>query len=282
MHRSTVRRYLAKMSVPIRPRSRIMKPDEAATRDQEIINLYAAGLSQNKIAEQLGIGQSSVSRLLRARGVPMQVRSYDPGIRAANLKKFNEAVRARHEQRDGVIGKLCRKCQNWRPLDEFGRSKVTLDALENRCRDCNRARTREQARRDSEKIAKIRRTAEFRDRHRAYYREWERKRRKSDLNYRITKVLRLRVWRALKGIRKERPTLELLGCSLDDLRRHLESQFVEGMTWDNYGRGGWEVDHIRPCSSFDLSDPKQQRECFHYSNMQPLWGIDNWRKGSRY
>jgi hypothetical protein len=47
------------------------------------------------------------------------------------------------------------------------------------------------------------------------------------------------------------------------------------MSWDNWSLKGWHIDHIRPISSFDLSDPAQQKECFHYSNLQPLWAIDN-------
>ena len=61
---------------------------------------------------------------------------------------------------------------------------------------------------------------------------------------------------------------------------HLEAQFKPGMTWDNYGLKGWHVDHIRPCASFDLRDPEQQRRCFHYTNLQPLWAEENLKKGS--
>jgi HNH endonuclease. len=54
------------------------------------------------------------------------------------------------------------------------------------------------------------------------------------------------------------------------------------MSWDNYGRDGWHIDHIRPCASFDLTDPEQQRQCFHYTNLQPLWAADNIRKGAKW
>lgn len=59
----------------------------------------------------------------------------------------------------------------------------------------------------------------------------------------------------------------------------LEQQFTEGMTWENYGE--WHVDHIRPCVSFDLSIPEQQQECFHYTNLQPLWAKDNLQKSDK-
>lgn len=86
----------------------------------------------------------------------------------------------------------------------------------------------------------------------------------------------------LKGAYKPGKTRELIGCTVRELKEHLEAQFTDGMTWDNYGRYGWHIDHIRPCASFDLSDPEQVRQCFHYTNLQPLWGVDNMRKSDRW
>lgn len=77
-----------------------------------------------------------------------------------------------------------------------------------------------------------------------------------------------------KGNKSTR-TMELIGCSMDFVLVHLESQFKPGMTWQNHGIFGWHVDHIIPCASFDLTNPEQQRKCFHYSNLQPLWAVDN-------
>ena len=91
-----------------------------------------------------------------------------------------------------------------------------------------------------------------------------------------------RVGRALRGIAKSNHTLEMIGCSAIELKDYIESKFQDGMSWENYGREGWHIDHIRPCASFDLSDPKQQEECFHYENLQPLWAKDNLSKGSHY
>jgi hypothetical protein len=98
---------------------------------------------------------------------------------------------------------------------------------------------------------------------------------------RIARNLRNRMNLALSGINKTASTEELLGCSFDVFIEHLESQFKDGMSWDNRGRTGWHIDHIQPCASFDLSNPDQQRQCFHYTNMQPLWAADNFSKGSR-
>jgi len=81
-------------------------------------------------------------------------------------------------------------------------------------------------------------------------------------------------------IQKSSSALTLAGCSLDMLRAHLEAQFVPGMTWANHG--AWHVDHIRPCASFNLEDPAEQRVCFHFSNLQPLWAQDNLAKGATW
>ena len=67
--------------------------------------------------------------------------------------------------------------------------------------------------------------------------------------------------------------------SIENLWIHLEKSFKPGMTRENYGK--WHIDHIRPCSSFDLSKPEEQSICFHYSNLMPLWAEENLKKGSK-
>ena len=71
-------------------------------------------------------------------------------------------------------------------------------------------------------------------------------------------------------------------CSsdLNKLKQYLEPQFKPEMNWNNHGEI-WEIDHIKPCSSFDLTDTEQQKQCFHYTNLQPLWAEDNLRKGDK-
>jgi len=109
----------------------------------------------------------------------------------------------------------------------------------------------------------------------AYIRE----RYKTDLNYKLTKILRGRMNMALGHNWKAARTAELLGASIPEVWNHLEKQFQPGMTRKNHGL--WHVDHIVPCSRFDLSDPEQQKKCFHYTNLQPLWAFDNISKGAK-
>jgi hypothetical protein len=93
---------------------------------------------------------------------------------------------------------------------------------------------------------------------------------------------RRRIIRVLKrsGLSKTRKFVELVGMTPSELMNYLEAMFTDGMTWDNYGK--WHLDHIRPCASFDLSDPEQQRACFNYANLQPLWAKDNLIKGATW
>lgn len=73
----------------------------------------------------------------------------------------------------------------------------------------------------------------------------------------------------------------MIGCSIEELKAHLEAQFQPGMTWENYGYWGWHVDHAHPIAAHDLTDPDQQRVAFHFTNLQPLWREDNQKKSAR-
>jgi hypothetical protein len=106
--------------------------------------------------------------------------------------------------------------------------------------------------------------------------------RRSRIKDRLIRRLAERVRQALRRghTRKQARTIDLIGCTPPELWAHLERQFRPGMTRENYGR--WHVDHIRPCASFDLRDLEQQRQCFHFSNLQPLWALDNLKKSARW
>jgi hypothetical protein len=110
-------------------------------------------------------------------------------------------------------------------------------------------------------------------------REWTRKRCAEDPAFRVRRTIATRIWHALKGTCKSKRTRELLGCHQDDFKIYIEKLFLTGMSWENYGN--WHVDHIIPCDSFDLSTEENQRKCFHYKNLQPLWAADNLSKGCK-
>jgi hypothetical protein len=97
----------------------------------------------------------------------------------------------------------------------------------------------------------------------------------------LASAIRRNVHSALRGRCKLGKTERLLGCAISQLRLHLESQFKDGMTWQNYGPV-WHVDHIVPVSWFDLTTEAGQLAAFHYTNVQPLWASENIRKNNRY
>ena len=105
---------------------------------------------------------------------------------------------------------------------------------------------------------------------------------KSDIHYMVRQKISDRIRKALKAGygNKSKSCLNYIGCSVPHLRQHLEAQFSKGMTWDNYGE--WHIDHIKPCAAFDLTCEEQQSKCFNYTNLQPLWAIDNLKKGAKY
>ena len=106
------------------------------------------------------------------------------------------------------------------------------------------------------------------------------KRLKYDIDYRIVKYLRIRLYNALKNNQKHGSAVRDLGCSIEEFKRHLELKFQPGMSWDNYGQ--WHIDHVKPLSKFNLSSPEELKKACHYSNLQPMWAKDNLSKGSKY
>jgi hypothetical protein len=109
------------------------------------------------------------------------------------------------------------------------------------------------------------------------------KKKQDNIQYRILKLLRGRIFQAVKNKRKRAyRTMELTGCDMSFLISHLENKFTNGMTWDNQGIKGWHIDHIKPCSRFDLTKKEEQKKCFHYSNLQPLWWYDNLIKSDKW
>ena len=164
------------------------------------------------------------------------------------------------------------------------KNKEKFDAYQKKYREENRereaARQKAWKKENKERVASSQK--EYALENRDKLTKYQRERARNEPGFRLQRNLRTRLWHALKlGIgEKCGSTLELTGCSLEDLISHLESQFTDGMTWDNYGK--WHVDHIKPCTRFDLSLDTEQKACFHYSNLQPLWASDNLSKSDKY
>lgn len=118
------------------------------------------------------------------------------------------------------------------------------------------------------------------DRYRRNAREYQRWFRSTNKG-RIINTLRSRLGRVCKGLSDIETTKDLIGCDYENFKEHIENQFTEGMSWDNYGLKGWHLDHIIPISRFDIENEEERKACFHYTNLQPLWAEDNWSKNDK-
>lgn len=104
----------------------------------------------------------------------------------------------------------------------------------------------------------------------------------SSVQFRLAKNLRTRTRAAVKNNQKSGSAVKDLGCSITELKQHLEKQFQPGMTWNNWSHNGWHIDHIVPLAEFDLANRDQFLKACHYSNLQPLWAKDNLVKKDRH
>jgi hypothetical protein len=185
-------------------------------------------------------------------------------------------IRKPHIFINGIELKTCPKCLENKELHMFSKDKSRRDGLYPHCRACDKAR--------HDPAVYVPKNKEWREAHReesrVYKREYLANKRANDQLFKLKELLRSRLRNALEGKKKSDRAVNLVGCSLEDLKAHLESTFQEGMTWDNQGE--WHVDHIIPCVAFELEDPVEQKACFHYRNLQALWKVDNSRKGGRY
>jgi len=214
--------------------------------------------------------------------------------------------------------KHCYACNTWKTLDGYAKSKAIWDGYDRKCKACNKAyrnATKEQrnakskAYRDShkkeaaaykkatkEKYAEYNKDygKKWRDENKesqqAYFKKHYQKnkktihardqaRRRKNPKEKVLYNMRTRINKALKFGIKSKRTMELVGCTIDEMKSHLENQFDENITWENNTLDGWHVDHIVPCAVFDMSDPIHQLRCFNYRNLQPLWGSENISKG---
>ena len=184
-----------------------------------------------------------------------------------------------------ILNKICGRCQEEKSKSCFGKDKNRSDGLYPLCKECLKSsrQLKISQKSDYDKLYrkinhnKIKNYIQnnkqkIRLRARLYNRKW----RKIPHNH-ILQNLRSRFRKALQNKCKVAHTIELLGCSVLQFKNYLESKFKTGMSWNNYGQ--WHIDHIKPCISFDLTNSQQQKECFHYTNMQPLWALDNLSKG---
>jgi hypothetical protein len=243
-------------------------------------------LSDAEIGERLGVTRHKVYYARHSYVAPALVKKR---MRAAIEKartdpKAREArIRARRKY-DAKPETRKRKIQYNQNLPAHVREKKNKRAKQYRSTPAGKAMRKKAL----EKQREFRRTPEGKAKAREYHQRGKhrsnkryKERYKTDPQFRMAVVLRKRIVMALKarGISKSKSLRELLGCSIPDLKAHLEKQFKPGMSWSNHG--DWHIDHIRPCAAFNLALVAEQQVCFHYSNLQPLWAEENMRKSAK-
>ena len=121
------------------------------------------------------------------------------------------------------------------------------------------------------------RTAEQKEQRKVKYNIWLKKKMSTDPGFKLSRYLRSSLGAELKkrNAYKADRAIILTGCTISELVKYIESLWLPGMNWDNHTKNGWHIDHIKPIDTFDLTDYEQQRVCFHYSNLRPLWASDN-------
>lgn len=188
--------------------------------------------------------------------------------------------------------KICSCCQTPKAEEFFYRKRAVFESI---CKECKREKSnrpdlvlkrkqRQKSYRINNRERESARVSKWNINNRVRYRTrinlWLREKRKADMGFRLRMNLSSQLSHFVTGTARRAIKL-LLGCSLQELKIHLQTQFVPGMTWENYGPV-WHVDHIKPCAKFDLTDPEQQKQCFHHTNLQPLFALDNIKKSDLY
>jgi hypothetical protein len=191
--------------------------------------------------------------------------------------------------------KICTRCQEQKDISDFRADTRYNDGRFPYCRECKQKANRDSyakhatdakatvekwRNQNRDKVRAINRASAKKNR--ASNRKKEHIRLQTDVQYRLAKTLRSRLGKLIKGQCKTASAVRDLGCSIPELILYIESKFNPGMTWDNWSFTGWHIDHIMPLCSFDLTDREQLLRAIHYTNLQPLWALENLAKNGRY
>ena len=209
---------------------------------------------------------------------------------------------------DGIVTlKRCKGCGDIKPINQFHKHPQMNDGHLNFCKICFNSKLKRYAAANPEKVKQqkreinkryndihreqknahnkvyaeaLRKTKEFKRKHSRSNTNYDLKRKRVDVCYKLKLALRTRISNIIRG-KKVGSAVNDLGCSIEYFKSYIESQFRDGMSWENYGRHGWHIDHIKPLSMFELTDPEDFREACHYTNLQPLWWYDNLSKSNK-
>ncbi len=246
---------------------RICKKEKEEKRRKKLRNIFKYG----KICNICG-KKKKINLFYRKRS---HLDGHCSECKECHIKKGKELRKLRSPRRESIEllkngYKYCLRCKKKKKINDFYFLK-SKKWIQSRCKVCQNelAHFWQINNKDKVKIIQKRHYPKVKKRY------------KTDVNIKLRHQLGSRISKAIRGYSKSKSTMELLGCSIAFLKKYLEYNFKKGMTWANYG-SQWSVDHIRPCVSFDLSKAEEQKKCFFYKNLQPLWRIENIKKGAKF
>lgn len=194
--------------------------------------------------------------------------------------------------------KVCRKCKKNKDICEFNKDKNKKDGISTLCRECKKISNENyrnnnivkykeiqkkyrDSNKEKESIRRVLWYSNNRDKRLSYAIEYEKSRKKINPIYKLIRITRCRINNFLKNnnFTKQNRTFNIVGCSPEFLKEHIENQFTEGMSWELIGRH-IHIDHIIP-----LSSAKTEEEVYklcYYTNLQPMWAKDNMKKSNKY
>ena len=193
-----------------------------------------------------------------------------------------------------IVGnrKRCSLCKIWKRTDRFSLSFKNSSGLGCRCKECNKSEWTTYYKKHGDKVREVAiknrpkhrdRIVKYRDKIKPKRNLAERQRAKTDIQFKLNRKMRSSMCHSLRynGSKNGRHWEDLVGYTLTDLKKHLQKQFIDGMTWDNWGE--WHIDHVIPISAFNFTDPSHTdfKRCWSLKNLQPLWAFDNLSKNDK-
>lgn len=177
--------------------------------------------------------------------------------------------------------KTCPMCAKVLPLSLFGKNAAKSDRVQSYCKSCRLSYDKSYRSANSRRVSEVKKRYTSKESTKIKRNQYRRRKRKTSIEFRLKETLRSRLNSAIRTKQKTGSAVHDLGCSIESLISHIESQFKPGMTWDNWGKKGWHIDHIKPLSKFNLENSNDLKKASHFSNLQPLWSIENQSKGGR-
>lgn len=175
--------------------------------------------------------------------------------------------------------KTCKTCLQTKPLEYFYKSLSNKDGLNKSCKECVKNKVREYKKNNKEKIKIYKEKYRLlnKDKINNRRRSYSKNKKAQDPLYKMICNIRSRTSKIFRDYDNQLSNIKMLGCSKEEARRHIEDQFIGEMSWDNYGE--WHVDHIIPLSSAKTKEDLINLS--HYTNLQPLWALDNLKKSNK-